>query len=167
MYTIKDLYDLAVQCRDEKSIIALFKDAADRHNVSYRYIVMLTREYGKENGLKSAFEVIYEKEIKVISDMVSKDPHNLRKCFRQYVSQTYPELTKPGISCKEYDRQVARIACMWYRKCSKQHVCFMTVSKKGKAIVNGKSTVKNNDNYTKGFFNSLRIKIIALFKQVF
>ena len=165
---VKDIYDLAIQCRDEASARILLQDFADRHKVSYKYIVMITRQYGKENNNKSVFDIISEREMNAVSSIVSKDPQNLQKCFRQYVSQTYPELTKQGKNHKkEYDRHVSRISSMWYSKCSKQHVCFMTVSKRGKAIVNGKSTTKVNDNYTTGFFKSLRMRIVALFKQVF
>jgi len=165
---IEDMYNLAIQCRDESSARVLLQDFAERNNVSYKYLVMITRQYGKENNNKSVFDIISEREMNAVSSIVSKDPQNLQRCFRQYVSQTYPELTKQGKGNKKaYDRHVARISSMWYSKCSKKHVCFMTVSKRGKAIVNGKSTAKVNVNYNNGFFKSLRMKIIALFKQVF
>ena len=163
---LKEIYETAIQCTDRKTVSVIMKDFAQKNNVSYRYLRRTLSTWCNNNSMKNVDEYIFDSLIKEVSDVISRNPENLQKCFKTYVARKYPELNTERTK-NEFDAKVKQISNLWYSKGRKNHVCFMTVSSKGKALVNSKTTTKTNSEYTQGFFRQLKMRIITLFKHTF
>ena len=163
---LKEIYETSIQCTDRKTVYVIMKDFAQKNNVTYNYLRHALSIWCNNNSMKNVDEYIFDSLIKEISDVISRNPENLQKCFRTYVARKYPELNTKGTQ-KEFDTKVKQVSNMWYSKGRRSHVCFMTVSSKGKALVNSKTTAKTNSEYTQGFFGQLKTRIISLFKHTF
>lgn len=161
---IKEIYEIAIQCMDRKTATAIMKDFAENNNISYQYLRRVMNNWCNNNSIKNVDKYIFDSLIKEVSDIISENPENLQKCFRTYVARKYPELNTKRTQ-KEFNAKVKHVSNMWYNKGCKNHVCFMTVSSKGKALVNSKTTTKANSEYTQGFFRQLKMRIISLFKH--
>ena len=103
---------------------------------------------------------------KKLIEMVSKDPSNITEVLRKYVAKTYPELTDKRNEA-EFNRRFFAVRQLWYSKISKNHTCFMVVSKKGGTVINRKGSKVVNNTYEKSFLKNLKKHIIDFFKSIF
>ena len=163
---VKRTYETAIQCRDYASAKTVINDTADKYNLSTNTVNEMLNDFAKKNNMKTVYGYITEKKISELSTLIANNPGNIRQCCREYVKKVYPELTERD-KVVEFEREVKRAQNFWNFHRNNSHVCFMTVSKKGKAIINGKNSSNVNSNYSKGFFHSLGMRVRALFKNTF
>ena len=162
---LAEIYDLAIQCRDKKTAATILKNIAERNGVSYKYLRETLYNWCRATSKTPIDKYISDAVTKEVSEIISKNPENIQKCFRKYVANKYPELNIKSKQ-KEFNKKVYSVSSMWYHHGNKSHVCFMTVSSKGKAIINGKTSSRVNKEYTPGFFKGLKVKIMSFFKNI-
>lgn len=159
---IAEIYEQGIKCRNRKESIGFFAIKSNELNVPYESLRSIIRSYCTRNKLPSVDKVISERNIKELNKLISKNPNNIRGCIRKYAESQFPELI--GFDSLELDRIINSYVKLWYATASKKSVCFMTIGSRGATVVNRKNSTKINDNYTKGFFKSIKKRIVDLFR---
>lgn len=163
---LKNAYNVAINCITRMERKRTLTEVAYDLNVTYEHLRNSLLRYCNINKLKPIDEEIITKVMNDISELIKEKPENIVGCIREYVATKRPDLTVKGKE-KEFTTMVRTISSSWYTTGSKKHVCFMTVSKTGKAIVNGKTTKSVNKEYPNHFFARIKAKIINLFRSSF
>lgn len=163
---LANAYNIAINCITRMECKRTLTEIAYGLNVTYEHLRNSLFRYCNINKLAQIDKAIITKVMNDISKLIREKPENIIGCIREYVATKRPNLTVKGKE-KEFTTMVRVIASSWYRTGSKKHVCFMTVSKTGKAIVNGKTTKSVNKEYPNHFFARIKAKIINLFRSSF
>lgn len=155
-----EMYEKAISCRNKKEIKSVITKYAINNNISYRSTYNSLNNYCRANSLDIPGKVVSDRFYKELSEIISKNPSNINQCFRDYIAQTYPEITNKN----EINKHFYRISEAWYDRISKKHTCFMTVSSTGQKCINRKTNKIINVYYKRSFLRSLTNKIKQLFK---
>lgn len=163
---LANAYNIAINSITRMDCKRALTEFAYDLNVTYEHLRDSLSRYCNKNKLKPIGEEIVTKVMNDVSKLIREKPENIIGCIREYVATKRPNLTVKGKE-KEFTAMVLTVSSSWYRIGNKKHVCFMTVSKTGKAIVNGKTTKSVNKEYPNHFFARIKAKIINLFRNSF
>lgn len=163
---LANAYNIAINCITRMECKHTLTEIAYGLNVTYEHLRHSLIRYCNKNKLKPIDDEIIAKVMNDISKLIREKPENIIGCIREYVATKRPNLTVKGKE-KEFTTVVRTISSSWYKIGNKKHVCFMTISKTGKAIVNGKITKGVNKEYPNHFFARIKAKIINLFRSSF
>ena len=162
----KELYEITTHCKDIESIKNVIYDVAPSFGILGKTLRAHLMTWCRKNNLTPPSKIVMDNVTKKLIEMVSKDPSNITEVLRKYVAKTYPELTAKGNEA-EFNRRLNAVRQFWYSKVSKNHTCFMVVSKKGGTVINRKGSKIVNNTYEKPFLKNLKKHIIDFFKSIF